>query len=148
MTLFTKIINGEIPGRFVWADDVAVAFSTIAPVTAGHVLVVPREPFERFTDADDATLAHLMHVAAAIGRAQETAWDAPRSALLVAGFEIPHLHIHVFPVWESTTLSLAAAQTDVPGEELDAAAELLRAALRDAGYGATVPVDIASPALG
>lgn len=148
MTLFTSIIDGTIPGRFVWADSVAVAFSTIAPLTAGHVLVVPREPFEQLTDADDATLAHLMHVAAAIGRAQQAAWGAPRSALLVAGFEVPHLHVHVLPAWEHTELSLAAARTDVPGDELDADAELLRGALRAAGYGATVPTRLDSPALG
>jgi diadenosine tetraphosphate (Ap4A) HIT family hydrolase len=69
-TLFTRIIDGEIPGRFVWADDRAVAFGTIAPITDGHVLVVPRAEVAQLTDADDDLLAHLVVVAKTIGRAQ------------------------------------------------------------------------------
>ena len=56
-TLFTKIIDGDIPGRFVWADDVAVAFGTIAPITDGHVLVVPRAEIVQLTEAPDDVLA-------------------------------------------------------------------------------------------
>ncbi len=144
-TLFTRIIAGEIPGRFVWSDDVAVAFATIAPISAGHVLVVPRAEVARFTDAPDDLLAHLMSVAKAIGTAQQTAWDAPRAALLVAGFEIPHLHLHVLPAWGEDELSFANARHDVPSDELDAAAERLRAALRDAGHGTHVPAELGSP---
>ena len=87
-TLFTKIIAGDIPGRFVWADDVAVAFGTIAPITDGHVLVVPRAEIVQLTEAPDDVLAHLMLVAKTIGQAQQHAWSAPRAALLVAGFEV------------------------------------------------------------
>ncbi|MFF1528323.1 HIT family protein [Cellulomonas sp. NPDC058312] len=146
-TLFSRIIDGEIPGRFVWADEHAVAFGTIAPITDGHVLVVPRAEVPRFTDADDDLLAHLTGVAKAIGRAQETAWDAPRAALVVAGFEVPHLHLHVLPVWGEGELSFANARHDVPAEQLDAAAERLRTALRAAGHGAHVPAALGSPAL-
>lgn len=146
-TLFTRIIDGEIPGRFVWADDRAVAFGTIAPITDGHVLVVPRAEVAQLTDADDDLLAHLVVVAKTIGRAQQTAWDAPRAALLVAGFEVPHLHLHVLPAWGEAELSFASARHDVPAEQLDAAAERLREALRAAGEGAHVPATPTSPAL-
>jgi diadenosine tetraphosphate (Ap4A) HIT family hydrolase len=146
-TLFTKIIDGEIPGRFVWADDVAVAFATIAPITDGHVLVVPRVEVDQLTDAPDELLAHLTSVAKSVGQAQKAAWDAPRAALLVAGFEIPHLHLHVLPAWDEASLTFANARHDVPADELDAAAERLRAALRDAGHGAHVPARLGSPAL-
>lgn len=145
-TLFTRIIDGEIPGRFVWSDDRAVAFLTIAPITTGHVLVVPREEIEQLTDAPDDLLAHLMSVAKAIGLAQRHAWDAPRAALLVAGFEIPHLHLHVLPAWDESSLSFARARADEPADALDAAAERLRDALRDAGHGVHVPHDVTSPA--
>ncbi|PFG36196.1 diadenosine tetraphosphate (Ap4A) HIT family hydrolase [Flavimobilis soli] len=143
-TLFTKIIDGEIPGRFVWADDRAVVFATIAPITAGHVLVVPRAEVAAFTDADDDLLAHLVRVAKVVGSAQKTAFGAPRAALLVAGFEVPHLHVHVLPAWGEAELSFANARPDTPGEELDAAAERLRAALREAGEGAHVPASLSS----
>ncbi|MDM7831818.1 HIT family protein [Cellulomonas edaphi] len=146
-TLFTRIIDGEIPGRFVWADDVAVAFTTIAPITDGHTLVVPRAEIVQLTDAPDDVLAHLMTVAATIGRAQQAAWDAPRAALLVAGFEVPHLHLHVLPAWDEASLSFANARSDVPAGDLDAAAERVRAALGDAGHGAHVPAGLGSPAL-
>lgn len=145
-TLFTRIIDGDIPGRFVWADDRAVAFGTIAPITDGHVLVVPRAEVASFTEADDDLLAHLTVVAKAIGRAQQAAWDAPRAALLVAGFEVPHLHLHVLPAWGEAELSFANARHDLPAEQLDAAAERLRDALRSAGEGAHVPARLDSPA--
>jgi histidine triad (HIT) family protein len=146
-TLFTRIIDGEIPGRFVWADDRAVAFTTIAPITDGHALVVPRAEVEQLTDADDDLLAHLVLVAKAVGRAQQTAWGAPRAALLVAGFEVPHLHLHVLPAWDESSLTFANARQDVPAEQLDAAAERLRDALRAQGDGARVPAVRTSPAL-
>ncbi|MBB2922834.1 HIT family protein [Cellulomonas cellasea] len=146
-TVFTKIIDGDIPGRFVWADDVCVAFSTIAPITDGHVLVVPREEVTQLTDAPDALVAHLSVVAKTVGAAQQTAWGAPRAALLVAGFEVAHLHLHVLPAWDESSLTFANARADVPGDELDAAAERLRTALRDAGHGAHVPAALGSAAL-
>ena len=146
-TLFTRIVDGEIPGRFVWSDEVCVAFATIAPISAGHVLVVPRAEVDRFTAAPDELLAHLMTVAKIVGAAQETAFGSPRAALLVAGFEVPHLHLHVLPAWGEAHLSFADAKPDTPGDELDAAMETLRAALRDAGHGAHVPTRLGSPAL-
>ena len=146
-TLFTRIIDGEIPGRFVWSDEVCVAFATIAPITEGHVMVVPRTEVDRFTAAPDELLAHLMSVAKVIGAAQETAFGAPRAALLVAGFEIPHLHLHVLPAWGEAELSFANAKHDTPGERLDEAMETLREALRAAGHADHVPVRLGSAAL-
>jgi diadenosine tetraphosphate (Ap4A) HIT family hydrolase len=146
-TLFTRIIEGDIPGRFVWSDDVCVAFATIAPISDGHVLVVPRAEVDRFTAATDELLAHLMSVAKVIGSAQETAFGAPRAALLVAGFEVPHLHLHVLPAWGEAHLSFRDAKPDTPGERLDEAMETLREALRAAGHGDHVPRLLGSPEL-
>ncbi|MCR6690592.1 HIT family protein [Cellulomonas sp.] len=146
-TLFTRIIDGQIPGRFVWADDVCVVFTTIAPITDGHALVVPREEVLEFTAASDALLGHLAVVARTVGSAQQSEWGAPRAAVLVAGFEVPHLHLHVLPAWDEASLSFRNARSDVPAAELDAAAERLRDALRTAGHGAHVPAALTSPAL-
>ncbi|MDO4791955.1 MAG: HIT family protein [Buchananella hordeovulneris] len=134
-TVFTKIINGEIPGQFVWRDETCVAFATIAPVTDGHVLVVPIEEVERFSAADDALLAHLSSVAARIARAQEAALGCVRSGVVVAGFEVPHLHIHVVPLWEEGQLSLAKSNPDTSAEQIAAAMGKIRAGLREAGWG-------------
>lgn len=146
-TLFTKIIAGDIPGRFVWADDVAVAFGTIAPITEGHMLVVPRAEIVQLTEAPDDLLAHLVLVAKTIGQAQQQAWSAPRAALLVAGFEVDHLHLHVLPAWGEAELSFRNARTDVPAAELDAAASRVRDALTAQGHGAHVPATLTSPTL-
>lgn len=146
-TLFTKIIGGEIPGRFVWADEVAVGFGTIAPITDGHVLVVPRAEIVQLTEAPDDVLAHLVLVARTVGQAQQRAWSAPRAALLVAGFEVPHLHLHVLPAWDEASLTFRNARTDVPAPELDAAAQRVRDALVELGHGAHVPASLSSPAL-
>ena len=146
-TLFTRIIDGQIPGRFLWADDLAVAILTIAPITDGPMLVVPRAEIAQLTEAPDDVLAHLVRVAKIIGQAQQEAWSAPRAALLVAGFEVPHLHLHVLPAWDEASLTFANARTDVPAADLDAAAERVRTTLRTQGHTTHVPPTLTTPAL-
>ncbi|WP_297566680.1 HIT family protein, partial [uncultured Arcanobacterium sp.] len=69
MSVFQKIICGKFPGRFVWEDDICVAFATIEPVTPGHVLVVPRQAIDKYSDVAPEDFAHLAKVAQIIGRA-------------------------------------------------------------------------------
>ncbi|MGO1316583.1 MAG: HIT family protein [Cellulomonadaceae bacterium] len=138
-SLFTKIIDGALPGRIVWSEIEVVAFTTIAPIAPGHTLIVPRVELSDFTQAPDRLLGQLIAAAKRIGAAQKAAWDAPRAAVMIAGFEIPHLHLHVLPAWNEAQLNFDNARTDVPAEELDADAERLREALRSAGYGEYVP---------
>jgi histidine triad (HIT) family protein len=138
-TVFTKIINGVLPGRFVWSDDVAVAFLSINPLGPGHTLVVSRAEVDHWVDADAELLAHLTAVAHAVGAAVRGIWQPPRVGLIVAGFEVPHLHVHVFPAWEMRAFDFATAATGVDDAEQDAHRDALRAALRAAGHGAHVP---------
>lgn len=138
-TVFTRIIDGELPGRFVWADDRVVGLLSINPLGPGHTLVVPREEVDQWVDADPALLAHLMTVSHAIGAAVRALWAPPRVGLLVAGFEVPHLHVHVFPAWDMGAFDFANAAPTVDAAEQDAHAASLTAALRDAGHGAHVP---------
>jgi diadenosine tetraphosphate (Ap4A) HIT family hydrolase len=133
-TLFSRIIEGEIPGRFVWRDERCVAFLTIAPLRPGHTLVVPRSEVDEWTDADDDLLTHLVVVAKRIGAAQKAAFDAPRAGLIIAGFEVPHLHVHVFPAWGIDDFNFGNANPDPDPIELDAAADTLRQALQQAGH--------------
>src|SRR5690606_23708521 len=104
-TLFTKIINGELPGRFVWSDDHCVAFLTIAPISRGHVLVVPRAEVDHWIDADTETWAHVNEVARIVGSAVHRGFGHRRVAVVVAGFEVPHLHVHVFGVDDERSIS-------------------------------------------
>lgn len=138
-TLFTKIIDGGLPGRFVWSDDTAVGFLSINPLGPGHTLVVPRAEVDHWIDADPALVAHLTAVSHAIGAAIATAWQPPRVGLIVAGFEVAHLHLHVFPAWDMGAFDFAQAAGSIDQAEQDAHRDTLRAALRDAGHGAHVP---------
>jgi diadenosine tetraphosphate (Ap4A) HIT family hydrolase len=133
-TLFTRIINKELPGKFVYADEAAVAFLSINPITPGHTLVVPRLEVDQWTDAPDDLLAHLTAVAKKVGNAAKVAFDAPRAGLIVAGLEVPHLHIHVIPAWSLGDFDFAKAKP-ATDEELDDAAAKLRAALGDGSLG-------------
>ena len=127
-TVFTRIINGELPGRFVVEEPDVVAFLSIAPLRPGHTLVVPRQEVDEWTDLDEDLLAGCMRVAHRVGRAVKKAFDAPRAGLIVAGFEVPHAHIHVVPVWDMADFDFARAQP-ADDKALDDAADKVRAAL-------------------
>lgn len=128
-SLFTKIINREIPGRFVYEDDVCVAFLTIEPLSPGHTLVVPRAEVDSWLDLDQDTLSHLMSVAQTIGRAIESAYQPAKVGLMIAGLEVPHVHIHVTQMNNVQDLDFARANRSATDQELDEAAEALQAAL-------------------
>lgn len=134
-TLFTKIIAGEIPGRFVWADDVCVAFLTIEPLTDGHCMVVPRAEIEQWTDADDETWSHLQRVAKIIGTAQQAEWGTPRVGMLLEGFLVPHLHVHVWPAASPDDFDAHSPMQGVSDETFEANAARLREQLTAQGHG-------------
>ncbi len=134
-TMFTKIINGEIPGRFIWQDDDVVAFLTIAPITPGHTLVVPRREIEHWLQAEPELLSKVMAVAQTIGQAQEKAFDARRVGVLMEGYEVPHLHVHVWPTRSPADFDVKRVDLAPDPEAMDEAAQTLRDALRDAGQG-------------
>jgi histidine triad (HIT) family protein len=138
-TLFTKIIDGDIPARFVWSDERCVGFLSINPLGPGHTLVVPREEVDHWIDASPDLLAHLTAVSHAIGRVVETVWSPPRVAFMIAGFEVPHLHLHVYPAWGMAAFDFANAAKEVDGAEQDGIASRLKDALREAGHGENVP---------
>lgn len=138
-TVFTRIIDGEIPGRFVWADDRVVAFLTIEPIHHGHVLVVPRAEVDPWTDLDAALRDHVFAVAQAIGRVQLATFGGERVALVVAGYGVPHAHVHVYPTTSIHDFDQTRLLTGVTQADLDADAERLRTALRAAGHEASVP---------
>lgn len=138
-TLFTKILNGDIPGRFVWREDDVAAFLTTGPLADGHTLVVPAEEVDRWTDASPKTLARVMEVARRIGAVQVDIFGSRRAGLIVAGYEINHLHVHVWPSNSMADFDFASADQNPDPEVLDANADKLREGLRAAGYGEFVP---------
>ena len=128
-TIFTQIINGDIPGRMVWTDDRVAAFLTIAPLTAGHTLVVPRDEIDEWTELPADLLTHVMTVSHRIGAALKKAYEAPRVGLVIAGFEVPHAHVHVFPAWEMADFDFARVDPNVPAARLDDDQKRILAAL-------------------
>ncbi len=132
-TIFSRIIAGELPGHFVWRDERAVAFLSINPHQRGHVLVVPVAEIDHWVDLDADTGAHLMAVAHQVGRAQMAAFEPPRIGLMIAGFEVPHVHVHVLPMFGIRDLDFANAAHDVDHDDLAAAAAELRGELEAQG---------------
>jgi histidine triad (HIT) family protein len=128
-SVFTMIMNREIPGRFVYEDDAVVAFLTIEPMTPGHTLVVPRDEIDNWQELDPAVLDRVMHVAQRIGKAVCAAFGATRAGVIIAGLEVPHLHVHVFPAFNLTDFGFANVDRNPSPESLDAAQAKIIAAL-------------------
>lgn len=132
-TLFSRIIDGELPGRFVWRDPEAVAFLTISPIRPGHTLIVPRVEVDNWLDLEPSLAAHLMQVAQTIGQAQREAFASERIGLIIAGLEVPHVHLHTIPITREADLDFSLADPDADGAALDRAAGQIRDALGAAG---------------
>lgn len=133
-TVFTKIIQGELPGRFVWRDERCVGFLSINPLRTGHALVVPVEEVDHWLDLDPELNSHLMAVSQHIGQAQMAAFSPTRVGLMIAGLEVPHVHLHVVPIDGVHDMDFANAARDPDPGAMDQARDDLVAALRDAGH--------------
>ena len=128
-SIFTRIIQGEIPGRILHEDDLCFAMLDIRPLHPGHTLVIPKAEVDHWIDLDEATTTHLMAVAKKIGEAQKSVVECERIGLMIAGFEVPHTHVHVIPLASMANLDFANADTKPLADALDAMADQLRAAL-------------------
>ena len=133
-SIFTRIIQGELPGRFLWRDDKAVAFLTIAPIQPGHALVVPIEEVDHWIDGDPELNAHLMAVSQKVGAAIQEVFQPTKVGLMIAGLEVPHVHLHLVPIHELRDLDFARANQNPDPAAMDEAADRIRAALRAAGH--------------
>ena len=140
-SIFTRIINGEIPGRFVWRDSECVAFMDIQPISRGHLLVVPRQETDRWHDLPPQTAAHLFAVAHKIAAALDQVSERSRVGLMIAGFDVPHTPIHLMPADSMAQFDPKNADKNARPEDLDAMAGKIRNALRALGHGANVPED-------
>lgn len=130
-TLFTRIANGEVPATFVYRDSQCVAFMTINPITRGHLLVVPLEEIDHWSNLSDILTSHLFGVAATIGKAQKIAFNCQRVGLIIAGYEIPHCHLHLIPTNSMADLDFHLAAQSVPTGELESAANQVIAAMKE-----------------
>lgn len=147
MTLFDRIVAGQLPASFVHQDNICVAFLDINPISRGHVLVVPRQSVATLAQLSPGTRAHLWETAQRIGQAQQRALGSSAQHFLVndgkdASQSVPHVHLHVIPryrgkrlsalgrlLWHLATLTVPRPETTARRQQLDALAQSIRDAL-------------------
>lgn len=150
MTIFDRIIAGQLPASFVWQDERCVAFLDINPITRGHALVVPRRSVATLAELDVSDRAHLWETAQRIGLAQQAGLGSRAQHLLVndggaASQTVPHVHLHVIPryggdtvrtlarlVWHITTITVPRRETAARRAQHDRIAAAIRAGLAPA----------------
>jgi len=130
-SIFTKIINREVPGHFIFEDEFCVAIMDKFPAVKGQSLVIPKKDIDYAFDLDDDSYIHLFKIAKKIAKASDKALDAVRTCLVVEGFDVPHVHIKIYPM-QNTEKALGAIMHDgleANDSELSAIATQITAAL-------------------
>jgi histidine triad (HIT) family protein len=133
-SIFSRIIAGEIPGQFVWNDELCVAFLSNRPLRPGHTLVVPRLEVDHWLDLETRLLGHLANTAQTIGKAQMAAFKPARVGLLLAGLEVPHVHFHVVPIERSSDLDFGNQDPNPDPVMMAEAAKSIRRELTMLGF--------------
>jgi histidine triad (HIT) family protein len=128
-TIFSKIINREIPGHIIAEDERFIAFLDIMPLVMGHVLVVPKKEVDYIFDLDDTTLADLYVFAKKIAVAQKKVIACKRIGIAVIGLEVPHTHVHLVPMNTTGDINFTKPKLTPTQTELSAVAEKIRTAL-------------------
>ena len=132
--IFTRIIEGALPARFVWKDEQCVAFLSIIPLRAGHVLVVSTDEVNHWLDLDEELTAHLMSASRSIGRAIQEGFEPTTGGLLIARPDVFHVHIHLVCIDELHDMDFDNAAEDPAPAELDRPAGTIRRELTDLGF--------------
>lgn len=133
-SIFSRIIAGELPARYVWKDERCVVFLSNRPLRPGHSLVVPRLEVDHWLDLDAALLAHLVAVGQHVGRAQMAVFKPARIGLMLAGLEVPHVHFHVVPIRGVHDLDFGNQDPHPDEAMMDEAAGSLRLELGRLGF--------------
>ena len=138
-SVYTHILEGTSPGRFIWRDATCFAILTIEPRTPGHTLVIPLVEVDKWTDLSEVAAMHIFKVGRLIGLAQQEEWGSTRVGLMYEGYVVPHAHLHVWPSWTVFEYSHTGIQRNAKKADLDEAAERLRTRLVTRGHGEFVP---------
>jgi histidine triad (HIT) family protein len=118
MTIFSKIIAGQIPSYKIAENEKFYAFLDIFPLVEGHVLVVPKVETDKFFDLEDMYLSEMLLFAKPIAQAIEKAFDCNRCGVSVVGLEVPHAHLHLLPINEADDLNFTRGKLEMGAEEL------------------------------
>lgn len=123
MSVFAKIISGDIPSLKISESEKFIAFLDIEPLVTGHVLVVPKIEIDKLFDVPDDYLAEMLVFAKPIAHAIEKAFNCKRCGISVIGLEVPHAHMHLIPINSSNDLNFTRAKLTPSQEELRSAQE-------------------------
>lgn len=129
MTIFSKIIKGEIPSYKIAENDRFFAFLDIFPLREGHVLVVPKTETDKFFDLDDQYLAEMLVFAKPIAKAIEKSFNCNRCGISVVGLEVPHAHLHLIPINSANDLNFTQPKIEITPERLKQVQEKIIASL-------------------
>ncbi|WP_445156791.1 HIT family protein [Halomonas sp. E14] len=127
-TVFTRIMQGELPGHFVWDDEQCVAIMTLNPMKPGHLLVIPRQEIDHWDDLPAELSDHLMAVSRTLAKALKKAFPCERVGLMLVGLEVPHVHVHLVPLDAMGDIQVVGLPQATP-DALSAAAQRVRDAL-------------------
>ena len=130
MTIFSKIIAGEIPCYKIAENERFFAFLDIAPMARGHVLVIPKIEVDKIFDLGDDYLSELLVFAKPIGRAIERTFDCNRCGLEVVGLDVPHAHVHLIPIHSADDLNFTRKKLSLSPEEFKEVQRQLTEAIR------------------
>jgi len=128
-TIFSKIVNGEIPSYKIAEDENYLAFLDINPLTSGHTLVIPKNEIDYIFDVEDDLLGGMMVFAKKIAKAIDIVCDCKRVGVAVLGLEVPHAHIHLIPINDLHDIDFSRPKLKLSSEELENMAKKIRKAL-------------------
>ncbi|WP_294081097.1 HIT family protein [Proteiniphilum sp. UBA5384] len=126
MTIFSRIISGEIPSYKIAEDDRFYAFLDINPMSKGHTLIVPKQEIDYLFDLEDSLLADMIIFSKRVAKAIQSAIPCKRVGLMVIGLEVPHAHIHLIPIQKEGDMSLANPKMQLTGDEFEEIAKKIR----------------------
>jgi diadenosine tetraphosphate (Ap4A) HIT family hydrolase len=132
-SIFTKILAGELPGHYVWKDDLCFSIMTIQPIRAGHLMVIPNQEVNHWDDVAPETVAHLMKVAQLIAKSIKQVVPCKRVGVTIIGLEVPHTHIHLIPIDNMADMDFRNASV-LPHDELASTAARIRQVLVRQGH--------------
>ncbi|MEE0266639.1 MAG: HIT family protein [Bacteroidales bacterium] len=129
-SIFTKIINGEIPSYKIAEDEKCYAFLDISPLAEGHTLVVPKQEVDYIFDLDDELLSHLHLFAKKVAKAMKEVIECEKIGMAVIGLDVRHTHIHLVPLKEVGDLNFAKSKLELPKERMQEIANLISSKIK------------------
>ena len=126
-SVFTKIIQGEIPSLKIHEDELTISILTIEPIHLGHTLVIPKQEVNHWFDVPEAAYLQVQKNAQKIGKAIQAATGCKRVLTAAIGFEVPHYHLHLIPAWSMADLNFANAKKRSESEMKDIQAKIVAA---------------------